>query len=548
MLRVIVILWVVAFACSSRSSSSGIKRFPKLSDPLALGGLGWELEELQVEDYVKGSVWPKPQGQKQNGALYSLSSEKFIFTITGQSSDVLEDAIERYKKLTFPDDFRKTKRNLPQITQLEIKVMDKYENLTLESDESYVLKVLSPPSAYLTSYTVWGALRGLETFSQLVYQDPNGYYLANGTEIIDYPRFKHRGFMIDTSRHFVNVPIILKFLDAMSYSKFNVLHWHIVDDQSFPFVSETFPQLSGEGAWNNKTHIYSKDDVAKILEYARLRGIRVVPEFDTPGHTFSWRSIPNLLTPCFSKGQPTGGLGPINPTIESNYGFLQEFFKEIAERFPDKYIHLGGDEVPFNCWESNPNITAWMDMMGFKKNYSLLEQFYEQRLLKIIGSLDKQYIIWQEVVDNNVKVLPDTVVNVWKGGWQNEMAKVTGKGLKAILSSCWYLNYISYGFDWNKYYQCDPQEFNGTDGQKELVIGGTGCMWGEWVDGTNLLTRTWPRALAVGERLWSSKSVTDLADAENRLWEHRCRYVRRGIPAENGVQSKYCRYEWPGPV
>ena len=136
MLRVIVILWVVAFACSSRSSSSGIKRFPKLSDPLALGGLGWELEELQVEDYVKGSVWPKPQGQMQNGALYSLSSEKFIFTITGQSSDVLEDAIERYKKLTFPDDFRKTKRNLPQITQLEIKVMDQYENLTLESDES----------------------------------------------------------------------------------------------------------------------------------------------------------------------------------------------------------------------------------------------------------------------------------------------------------------------------------------------------------------------------------------------------------------------------
>lgn len=539
MVRAIILLSFVVFACNA------VQRFPKLSDPFALGGLGWELEELQVEDYVKGSVWPKPQGETQNGSVYSLSSETFKFSITAQSSDVLEDAIKRYKQLTFPEDFREIKTNLPQITQLTIEVIDKYENLTLDSDESYKLTVVSPTSS-LISYTVWGALRGLETFSQVVYQDPNGYYLANGTQIDDYPRFKHRGFLIDTSRHFVNVPIILKFLDALSYSKFNVLHWHIVDDQSFPFVSETFPQLSNKGAWNNKTHIYSKDDVAKILEYARLRGIRVVPEFDTPGHTLSWRSITNLLTPCYSGGKPSGALGPINPTIESNYAFLQDFFKEVAERFPDNYVHLGGDEVPFSCWQSNPNITAWMNMMGFKQNYSLLEQYYEQKLLKIIDGLKKQYIIWQEVVDNDVQVDPKTVVNVWKGGWQNEMAKVTAKGLKTILSSCWYLNYISYGQDWTKYYKCDPTDFTGTDEQKELVIGGTGCMWGEWVDGTNLLTRTWPRALAVGERLWSSESVTDLTDAENRLWEHRCRYVRRGIPAENGIQSKYCRYEWPG--
>lgn len=130
MVRAIILLSFVVFACNA------VQRFPKLSDPFALGGLGWELEELQVEDYVKGSVWPKPQGETQNGSVYSLSSETFKFSITAQSSDVLEDAIKRYKQLTFPEDFREIKTNLPQITQLTIEVIDKYENLTLDSDES----------------------------------------------------------------------------------------------------------------------------------------------------------------------------------------------------------------------------------------------------------------------------------------------------------------------------------------------------------------------------------------------------------------------------
>ena len=135
MFRVVVVLSLFTFACPS------VKRFPRLSDPLAQGGLGWELEELQVEDYVKGSVWPKPQGETTNGAVYALSPENFKFTIVGQSSDVLVEAVKRYKELTFPDEVRETKKNLAQITELSINVINKYENLTLESDESCKYKV-----------------------------------------------------------------------------------------------------------------------------------------------------------------------------------------------------------------------------------------------------------------------------------------------------------------------------------------------------------------------------------------------------------------------
>ena len=513
-----------------------------LSDPQSL--LNNDINNFHIgKDYVHGSVWPKPQQESRGEEFYTLNPKDFSFHAVGKKSDILTDALKRYPPLIFPDKDMKSAEGYTVLKMFTIDVLTDYEPMTLTSDESYAL-IITNTDVRLTAVTVFGALRGLETFSQVVYQNESGAYFVQQNKILDHPRFHHRGFHIDTSRHYVSVKVILQFLDAMSYSKFNVLHWHIVDDDSFPYVSTAFPQLHNKGARNNKTHIYNPIDVKNVIEYARLRGIRVIPEFDTPGHTRSWSGVMNLLTKCYSGSKPNGNLGPVDPTNDVNYEFFEQFFREVAAAFPDEYIHMGGDEVSFSCWQSNPDIKAWMKEKGMAGNYSMLEQYYEQKLLDIIKGLKKQYIIWQEVIDNKVKVQADTVVNVWKGGWPNEMAKVTQLGYRAILSSCWYLNYISYGEDWRNYYKCDPENFNGTPKQKELVMGGTACMWGEMVDGTNLISRTWARGLAVGERLWSDKSVTDMGDAYRRIWEHRCRYVRRGLPAENVVASQYCRHEW----
>ena len=526
---------VIAIVHNDRASSS-------LSDPEGVGRN--HLNDFHIgRDYVHGSVWPKPQQESRGEEYYTLSPAEFTFKSIGKESSILADALKRYPMLTFPDHDVKSAEGYTMLKMLTVNVLNDYRPQTLTSDESYAL-VITSTDVQLTAITVFGALRGLETFSQVVYQNESGAYFVQQNKILDHPRFHHRGFHIDTSRHYVSVKVILQFLDAMSYSKFNVLHWHIVDDDSFPYVSTAFPQLHNKGARNNKTHIYNPIDVKNVIEYARLRGIRVIPEFDTPGHTRSWSGVMNLLTKCYSGSKPNGNLGPVDPTNDVNYEFFEQFFREVAAAFPDEYIHMGGDEVSFSCWQSNPDIKAWMKEKGMAGNYSMLEQYYEQKLLDIIKGLKKQYIIWQEVIDNKVKVQADTVVNVWKGGWPNEMAKVTQLGYRAILSSCWYLNYISYGEDWRNYYKCDPENFNGTPKQKELVMGGTACMWGEMVDGTNLISRTWARGLAVGERLWSDKSVTDMGDAYRRIWEHRCRYVRRGLPAENVVASQYCRHEW----
>ncbi|XP_061657943.1 beta-hexosaminidase subunit beta isoform X2 [Syngnathoides biaculeatus] len=508
-----------------------------------------------------GSLWPLPQRVSTSDLTFALAAATFqIFdgnpSSAGPTCSLLQNAYRRYYKYIFGEVRTKwpgqdERADSPELLGLVVLITDpdsecdRYPGVT--SDESYELLVVQP-YAILKAPKVWGALHGLETFSQLVYEDDFGAKTVNLTEISDFPRFAHRGVLLDTSRHFLPVKVILENLETMAMNKFNVFHWHIVDDPSFPYLSRTFPDLSQKGAYHPYTHVYTPSDVKMIIEFARLRGIRVVPEFDTPGHTMSWgKGQANLLTPCFAGSEPSGSFGPVNPIVNTTYDFMSRLFREIAAVFPDDYVHLGGDEVDFTCWKSNPDIQKFMEEQGFGKNYSNLESFYIQRLLDIVASTKKGYIIWQEVFDNGVKLKPDTVVHVWMGGSDSgdEMHNVTAAGFTAILSSPWYLDYISYAQDWLKYYKVEPLKFNGTEEQKKLVIGGEACLWGEYVDATNLAPRLWPRASAVAERLWSAKNVTDVNDAYNRLSSHRCRMVERGIPAEP-LFSSYCPHEYKG--
>ena len=512
-----------------------------------------------------GSPWPLPQLYRPSAAAYPIDLKSFEFRAVGETCEILEYSFDRIRKNTFgitkrydssvqfPNFYSSsTSSSLRSLNVTVLKECDQYPSLDM--DESYDLEI-KKSGVSLIAREVWGALRGLETFSQLVYQDREGAFFINKTYIHDYPRFKHRGILLDTSRHFLRKETIIANLEAIAQNKMNVFHWHIVDDNSFPFQSKVYPNLTAYGAYDPVTHIYTHEDIAEIIEEARLRGIRVIPEFDTPGHTYSWGfGIDHLLTPCYDyKKEPDGFYGPINPILKSTYRLIKGLFTEVLSVFQDKYVHLGGDEVPFDCWSSNPYLLSFMTRNNLGDIRDLLN-LYARKLLDIvtdIGSKREQgsgYIVWQEVFDNGVKLQPDTVVQVWSGDTL-DIDRVTSAGYRAIFSSCWYLDYIGYGQDWDKYYRCEAIGTRLDDYRvknQSLLIGGEACLWTEYADDEILMARLWPRASAAAERLWSDKHILDEQAAAPRIEEQRCRMLRRGLHV--GVLSGpgYCqKYKQP---
>ncbi|XP_014208071.1 beta-hexosaminidase subunit beta-like [Copidosoma floridanum] len=504
---------------------------------------------------TRGEPWPLPSSRLLFTDYYSLDAATFKFKVVQENCDVIEEAVKRYQNIIKHESHLAEKyskyadNSVPvasrSVSALEIRLgqpCEQYPNLG--SDESYDLNVpkgLNGTTVTLNSNSVWGILRGLETFSQLLVHSNNGAELVvRGQSISDKPRFGHRGLLLDTSRHYLPLGDILETLEAMSYNKLNVLHWHIVDDNSFPYVSTSFPDLSAKGAYH-PTMVYTPEDVKMVVEHARTRGIRVVPEFDTPGHTKSWGSAyPQYLTACYdANGKPSGKLGPMNPLNEQLYDFMRTLLREVASSFPDKYVHLGGDEVLFNCWMSNPEISRYMERNNMTTNYQKLEEMFVKRVLDIVADLEGKAIVWQEVFDNGLKLREGTVVQVWTGSWSREMFDVTDAGYPALLSTCWYLDHVAGGGDWLKYYRCEPLAFGGSEKQRNLVMGGEAAMWGEFVDKNNVHSRIWPRASAVAEILWSPGAQNETEAAE-RLEEHACRMNRRGIPAQPPNGSGFC--------
>ncbi|XP_023219978.1 beta-hexosaminidase subunit beta-like [Centruroides sculpturatus] len=544
---------------------------------------------LPGEKSPPGSPWPFPKKWKASPRLLTIDPNTFYLSTNMKNCDVIDEGLKRYRDYILIDKRNgKKDEDLPILKGLnvDIRKLDKKDcgYPSHNQDESYLLSVPESGISTIQAETVWGALRGLETFSQLVYQDRKNavsmnfktlksdvyryfiyqtlclQYRINITEIEDAPRYKYRGLLIDTSRHFQVKKVLKKNLDAMAYNKFNVFHWHIVDDQSFPFESKTYPNLTTVGAYSPK-HVYTYEDIKEVIEYARLRGIRVIPEFDTPGHTQAiGKAFPQLLTPCYGEGLDKpytpnytehASAEILNPMEDFTYDFFKALFEEVKGVFPDEYIHLGMDEVYYACWKSNPEIKKFMEEHNMK-DYSDLETYYVNRTLHNVKDIGYKYMIWQDPIDNGVVAEPDTIVQVWKDTeldikmkkWQEYIEPIAQKGYQMVLSSCWYLNYISYGQDWKKYYKCDPRGFNATEEQKNLIIGGEACMWGEYVDATNILSRLWPRASAVAERLWSPENINDADSASFRLDEHRCRMLRRGIPAQPILNGFCGDYEW----
>ena len=393
-------------------------------------------------------------------------------------------------------------------------------------DESYVLEV-RPSGATLEAPTTVGALRGLETVLQLVEADSAGWWIP-AVRIADRPRFAWRGLLIDVGRHWEPPEAIERQLDGMAAVKLNVFHWHLSDDQGFRVESRRFPRLQGEGS---DSLFYTQGQVREIVAYARDRGIRVVPEFDMPGHSTAWfvgypryasAPGPYAIERRFGVFAPT-----FDPTREETYRFLDGFVAEMATLFPDRYWHIGGDEVEGSQWKSNPRIRAFMRTHRLADN-AALQAWFNRRLSAMLTRHGRRMVGWDEILH---PALPkSTVVQSWRG--QAALGRSVGEGYSGILSAGYYIDQLTSA---ESHYLVDPiPEGSTVTGEAAArVLGGEACMWGEHITPETIDSRIWPRLAAIAERLWSPREVRDVADMYRRLAVMRIRLEALGLGHES---------------
>ncbi len=381
----------------------------------------------------------------------------------------------------------------------------------LGEDESYSLAVTSS-GLILNAQTTLGAMHGLQTLLQLVTTTSGGFAFPNVT-INDAPRFPWRGLMIDVSRHFFPISVLKRNLDGMEAVKLNVFHLHLSDDQGFRVESKKFPKLHKMGS---DGFFYSQEEIRDLIAYAWDRGIRVVPEFDMPGHAISWfAGYPELAS----------GSGPyaperkwgifdaaIDPTEESTYKLLDHFIAEMAALFPDNFFHIGGDEVNGKQWAGNPKIQAFMFKHGLKGKGDL-QAYFNTRVQALVHKHGKTMEGWDEILRPN---LPnDILIQSWRG--QESLAAASKLGYRGLLSSGYYLDLM---YPASQHYAVDPMSgaaANLSADEKKKILGGEACEWAEYISTENIDSRIWPRMAAIGERLWSPQEVNDVASMYERL-------------------------------
>lgn len=461
-------------------------------------------------------------------------------------NEIIREATMRFSKSLyrypdFKEDYQVNPDNadLFQITIVEFQVKSNNTKLYHGVDESYEILIDDiSQAATLKAETIFGALHALETFAQLLEfgwmerEEPS--YLIRGIplKIMDAPSYPFRGLLIDTGRHFLPMNLILDTLQTMSMNKMNALHWHLVDEQFFPYKMETYPEIAEKGSYHPR-RVYTTKDIKLVIDEAYKLGIRVIPEFDLPGHTrVIAKSHPELMAFCPDAGSV------VDATKDEVYQFVENVYNDLSNLFPDDMVHVGGDEVKLTCWSDSEPISQWMKEHNMSEPVELYE-YFETRLLRIVDRFEKTPIVWQEVFNLNLTITPETIVDVWKGFDTATIEAAVAQGFNVIMSGCWYLDHLDKR--WQDLYKCDPRNFTGNT---DLMIGGHASMWGEHVDASNIVSRMWPRGSAAAERLWTGDVTTAQVNIDDRIHRFRCRMVQQGIAA-GPTGPGFCPHEVP---
>jgi hexosaminidase len=479
------------------------------------------------------------------------------------------------------------------LTSINVEIANTHATLQHGVDESYTLEIASGSSSIdITAKTVYGALHAFTTLQQIVINGgSNKLIIEAPVSITDAPLYPVRGIMVDSGRNFITKKKMFEQLDGMALSKLNVLHWHMIDAQSWAVEIEAYPQMTEDAYSPNE--VYTHAIISEIIDYAAARGIRIIPEVDMPGHASSgWKQVDKSMLACIDSWWSNDNWAT-HTAVEPNPGQLDilnnktyevtgKVYKELATLFPDNWFHVGGDELHMNCYNFSSLISTYFE--SGKTMGDLVQHWVDTAVPNFLKQANKTLVMWEDIVISpdaraSGSVPKDIVMQSWNNGLEN-IFNLTRDGYRVIVSSadfmyldCGYggwvgndprynvlsnpnktdgsanFNYGGFGGSWCAPYKTWQRiyDYDFTQGldeaQKALVQGAIAPLWSEQVDDTVISGKMWPRAAALAELVWSgnqdaegNKRTTELTQ---RILNFREYLVASGVGAAP-LMPKFC--------
>ncbi|MGJ1445686.1 beta-N-acetylhexosaminidase [Sphingobacterium spiritivorum] len=433
--------------------------------------------------------------------------------------------------------------------------------------EGYQLQI-TPKLITITANKPAGIFYGAQTLIQLLPKEIESKQKIKSAEwklpcadITDYPRFEWRGLLLDVARHFFTKEEVKQYIDGMVRYKYNILHLHLTDDEGWRIEIKGYPKLTETGAWNVKREgdfgtfkpikddeprdyggFYTQEDLKELVAYAKERFVNIIPEIDAPGHSMAAvASYPELsCTADAVNYKVSSGSKMINwvgatpialvdntlcPANENVYEFLDTVVAQVARIFPFEYIHMGGDEAPYNFWEKSPEVTEMMKRENLK-TMAEVQGYFERRVEKIVSKHGKRFMAWDEVLEGGVT--PSAAVMSWRNIKYGIEASNNKHKVVMAPTEYTYLDYMQgdevaepkvfRSLRLNKVYEYDPLP-EGAD--PNYIMGAQGNVWTAQVYNIRTVQyMTWPRGFAIAESLWSPSGRKNWKNFFSRTEQH----------------------------
>jgi len=483
---------------------------------------------IEFRKNVASFLIPKPLELSQTEGFFNIDKNIKIAT----NENLINEATYLQKLIDSSSNFRPTIVNDYDISQLQNVILlqeDSKFNGQLSSKEGYSI-IISKFKIEIKGNSSEGVMRGIQTLRQLFVADFHKNLKRDAWQvplisIKDTPKFKHRGMLFDSGRHFFEVAIVKKYIDLLALYKMNVFHWHLTEDQGWRIAIEKYPKLTEIGAFRtqkdstNYGGFYTKEQVKEIVAYATERHITVIPEIELPGHSLAALASYPELSCTGNTVEVTNEWGVFKEIYcagnEETFTFLEDVLTEVMELFPSEYIHIGGDEAPKLRWEACSKCQKRIKDENLADEHEL-QSYFIQRIEKFLHKNNRKIIGWDEILEGGLS--PTATVQSWRG--ENGGIVAANNNQFAIMSPTSHC-YFDYGIettDLEKVYNFNPIPSELAPEKHQFIIGSECNLWSEHIPNEeNLDSKVFPRIFAMSEVLWTYPKDRNFLEFYNRV-------------------------------